>query len=111
MERGTQLTYMAPDIMVSIHDFFNHIELAIQARGYETWTGGESNFLVTRNVVGRLTNSSYTGFRFNVPRVAECVIALPGPPRSAEDLEGMRWNLKESYRRNDRNPTNVHIDT
>lgn len=43
MERGTQMTFMAPDMMMSIHDFFNHIELTIQTRGYENWEGAESN--------------------------------------------------------------------
>ncbi|KAJ4850533.1 hypothetical protein Tsubulata_028691 [Turnera subulata] len=39
MSRGTQLVYLAPNMMLSIHDFYRHIQLSIQARGYESWVG------------------------------------------------------------------------
>ena len=34
---GTQLAYIAPDIMMGIRDFYNHVELVIQTHGYNAW--------------------------------------------------------------------------
>ncbi|GJW04720.1 hypothetical protein Tco_1563576 [Tanacetum coccineum] len=33
---GTQLVYMFPDMVLSIDDFHNHVEVAIQTHGYDT---------------------------------------------------------------------------
>ncbi|GJW87004.1 hypothetical protein Tco_0162344, partial [Tanacetum coccineum] len=33
----TQLVYMFPDMVLSIDDFHNHVEVAIQTHGYDTW--------------------------------------------------------------------------
>nr|GEV10287.1 ORFIII-like polyprotein [Tanacetum cinerariifolium] len=38
---GTQLVYMFPDMVLSIDDFHNHVEVAIQTYGYDTWKGEE----------------------------------------------------------------------
>lgn len=71
MNTGAQMVFMAVDLLVSIHDFYNHLILSLQARGYEDWVGGESNLLITRYLVGRITNASYTGFQYQIDRVAE----------------------------------------
>ncbi|GJV24183.1 hypothetical protein Tco_1376878 [Tanacetum coccineum] len=42
---GTQLVYTFPDMILSVNDFHNHVEVAIQTHGYDTWQGGESNFV------------------------------------------------------------------
>ncbi|GJZ14579.1 hypothetical protein Tco_0550256 [Tanacetum coccineum] len=67
---GTQLVYMFPDMVLSIDDFHNHVEVAIQTHGYDT----------VDNVVDHLTTTGIT--------------AIPGERRSVEELEGMSWNLK-----------------
>ena len=66
LSTGTQLVYMIPDMIISVEDFHNHIEVAVQTHGYEAWQGGESNLLVTINLVGRFSNTSYMGFEYSV---------------------------------------------
>lgn len=98
MSTGTQLVYVVPDMMMSVEDFYEHVQLAVQTRGYEGWQG-ESNLIVTTALVGRLTNTSYASFRYNVQNVAEHLAtngiqAIPGQPRTIEQLKGERWELK-----------------
>ncbi|PKU79828.1 hypothetical protein MA16_Dca016273 [Dendrobium catenatum] len=101
LSSGTQLVYIAPDVMLSIHDFMNHIELVILTHGYELWQGGESNLLLTRALVARLTNSSYAGFRYNITGVANYlallgISAIPGQCHTIADLQGRTWHLRSS---------------
>lgn len=60
----TQLVYFVPDMMLSIHDFHRHIELSILTKGYDRWQGGEFNLLITRTIVGRLSNTCNTAFNY-----------------------------------------------
>lgn len=90
---------MFPDMVLSIDDFNNHVEVAIQTHGYDTWQGGESNLLVTIAMIGRLSNTSYMGFQYSVENVIDHlttngITAIPGERRSVEELEGMSWNQK-----------------
>ena len=101
LSAGTQLVYMFPDMILSINDFHNHIEVAIQTHGYDTWQGGESNLLITMAMMGRLSNTSYMGFQYSVENVVDHltttgITVIPGERRSMEELEGMSWNLKPS---------------
>ncbi|KAJ3697529.1 hypothetical protein LUZ61_001234 [Rhynchospora tenuis] len=96
---GTQLAYTAPNMMLSIHDFHEYIQLVIQTHGYEQWQGGESNLLLSRSLIGRLSNTSHTNFRYNVQNVADHltargVRAIEGPARSTEDLQGRQWIVR-----------------
>nr|GEV01482.1 ORFIII-like polyprotein [Tanacetum cinerariifolium] len=54
LSAGTQLVYMFPDMVLSIDDFHNHVEVAIQTYGYDTWKRGESNLLVTMAMIAQL---------------------------------------------------------
>nr|GEX24019.1 hypothetical protein [Tanacetum cinerariifolium] len=97
----TQLVYMFPDMVLSIDDFHNHVEFAIQTHGYDTWQGGKSSLLVTMAMISRLLNTSYMGFQYSVDNIVDHltttgIIAIPGERRSVEELEGMSWNLKPS---------------
>nr|GEW63732.1 hypothetical protein [Tanacetum cinerariifolium] len=67
----TQLVYMFLDMVLSIDDFHNHVEVAIQTHGYDTWKGGESNLLVTMAMIGRLSNTSFMGFQYSVDNVVD----------------------------------------
>ncbi|XP_074560066.1 uncharacterized protein LOC141816131 [Curcuma longa] len=112
LSRGTQMTYVIPDLMISIDDFSNHLELSIQTHGYNDWQGGTSNLLITRMMLRRLTNTSFTNFSFNVQHVADYlasrrVIALPGNHFSTEELQNQRWILRPTLRRNPMAPTRV----
>nr|GEX03769.1 TPA: orf y [Tanacetum cinerariifolium] len=95
----TQLVYTFPDMILSVNDFHNHVEVAIQTHGYDTWQGGESNLLITMALTGRLSNTSYMGFQYSVENVVDHlttngITVIPGKRRSIEELEGMSWNLK-----------------
>lgn len=52
LERGTELVYFIPDMMVFVVHFYHHIQIVIQTKGYEEWVGGESNLQLTRQTVG-----------------------------------------------------------
>lgn len=65
------MMYFTPDMMVSMEDFYNHIQVVIQERVYENWVGVESNLLLIRQMVGRLTNTSHTTFQDSVNNIVE----------------------------------------
>ncbi|UVW45035.1 ORF3 [Badnavirus tessellopandani] len=101
LSSGTQLIYITPDMMMSIHDFFHHIELAIQTHGYENWSPADSNLLITRALIGRITNTSYVGFQYHISHVIDYlkthgIQAVAGTAISTNDLQGRRWILKPS---------------
>ncbi|KAG6530124.1 hypothetical protein ZIOFF_012346 [Zingiber officinale] len=109
---GTQLVYIAPNMLLSIEDFFNHIEIAIQTHGYEEWNTADSNLLITRGLIGRLTNTSYAGFRYNVQNVADYLAsagihAVSATPRTISELQGMKWILQPPNASQTRNPQEV----
>nr|GEX48340.1 TPA: orf y [Tanacetum cinerariifolium] len=39
LSAGTQLVYTFPDMILSVNDFHNHVVVAIQTHGYDTWQG------------------------------------------------------------------------
>ncbi|GJT48750.1 Orf y [Tanacetum coccineum] len=99
LSAGTQLVYTFPDMILSVNDFHNHVEVAIQTHGYDTWQG-ESNLLITIALTGRLSNTSYMGFQYNMENVVDHltttgITATPGerkeyrqtpqPPRYSVD--------------------------
>ncbi|KAH7512921.1 hypothetical protein FEM48_Zijuj12G0141600 [Ziziphus jujuba var. spinosa] len=109
---GIQMVYIVPDIMMTVNDFANHVEISVQTHGYENWQAGESNLLITRMVIGRLSNTSNTNFEYSVDNVADYlashgVLALPGTKYTTEELQGRRWILRPSSRRDPHNPTQV----
>ncbi|KAG6484144.1 hypothetical protein ZIOFF_060939 [Zingiber officinale] len=113
---GTQLVYIAPNMLLSIDDFFNHIEIAIQTHGYEEWNTADSNLLITRGLIGRLTNTSYVGFRYNVQNVADYLAsagihAVSATPRTIAELQGMKWILQPPNSSQIRNPQEVRTTT
>ncbi|CEJ16363.2 polyprotein [Mulberry badnavirus 1] len=98
LTEGSQLTYAIPNTMMTIRDFCNHVEISVLTRGYEEWNG-EANLLITRGLVGRLTNTSNAGFAYSIQNVTDYltshgVKALPGRPRSTEDIRGLNWIVR-----------------
>ncbi|KAG6508127.1 hypothetical protein ZIOFF_033489 [Zingiber officinale] len=63
---GSQLVYVIPDTMLTISDFYQNIQVSILTRGYENWQNGEANLLITRGLVGRLSNTPNVGFAYNI---------------------------------------------
>ncbi|GJZ80856.1 hypothetical protein Tco_0645850 [Tanacetum coccineum] len=114
LSAGTQLVYTFPDMIPSVNDFHNHVEVAIQTHGYDTWQCGESNLLITMALTGRLLNTSYMGFQYSVENVVDHltitgITAIPGKRRSIEELEGMSWHLKPPKQTLVRVPSRVAV--
>ncbi|GJU37152.1 hypothetical protein Tco_1185506 [Tanacetum coccineum] len=114
LTQGTQLVYMVPDIMMSINDFHDHLRVSIQTHGYEAWQDGESNLLVTLSMVGRLSNTSYVGFNYNIDNVVDHlstrgISAIPGERRTMEELEGQSWHLRPVENETAKVPTGVAV--
>ncbi|GJU62046.1 RNA-directed DNA polymerase [Tanacetum coccineum] len=114
LAQGTQLVYMVPDMMMSINDFHDHLRVSIQTHGYEAWQGGESNLLVTLSMVGRLSNTSYVGFNYNIENVVDHlstrgISAIPGERRTMEELEGQSWHLRPVENETAKVPTRVAV--
>nr|GFB42825.1 TPA: orf y [Tanacetum cinerariifolium] len=115
LSAGTQLVYTFPDMILSVNDFHNHVEVAIQTHGYDTWQGGESNLLITMALTGRLSNTNYMGFQYSVENVVDHlttngITSIPGERRSIEELEGMSWNLKPHEQMTVRVPSRVAVN-
>ena len=106
----TQLVYMIPDMIISVEDFHNHIEVAVQTHGYEAWQGCESNLLVTINLIGRLSNTSYMGFEYSVHDAVDHletsgITAIAGERLIVSDLAGRCWHLQPATE------STIHIRT
>ncbi|KAG6510377.1 hypothetical protein ZIOFF_028387 [Zingiber officinale] len=71
LTRGSQMIYVIPNIMMTINDFFRSIQISILTRGYDQWRNGETNLLITRGMVGRLSNTSNVGFAYEVQGVVD----------------------------------------
>ncbi|GJX85964.1 hypothetical protein Tco_0336738 [Tanacetum coccineum] len=115
LSAGTQLVYTFPDMILSVNDFHNHVEVSIQTHGYDTWQGGESNLLITMALTGRLSNTSYMGFQYSVENVVDHltttgIIAIPSERRIIEELEGMSWHLKPPEQTSVRVPSRVAVN-
>ena len=116
LTRGVQLAYTAPDMMMSIHDFFNNIQLVIQTHGYENWQAGESNLLISRSLIGRLSNDSFTRFNYNIQNVADHlashgVQAIPGRSHTTAELRGRQWTIRAPEVSQVQNPQEAAIRT
>ncbi|GKB39241.1 hypothetical protein Tco_0884183 [Tanacetum coccineum] len=114
LTQGTQLVYMVPDMMMRINDFHNHLRVSIQTHGYEAWQDSESNLLVTLSMVGRLCNTSYVGFNYNIENVIDHlstrgISTIPGERRTMEELEGQSWHLRHIENEIVRIPTGVAV--
>lgn len=70
LSQGHQLIYVIPDIMLTIRDFYQHIQISILTKGYNGFQG-EANLLVTRSCRCRLTNVPNVGFAYNIQKVVE----------------------------------------
>ncbi|CAD5182703.1 unnamed protein product [Musa acuminata subsp. malaccensis] len=83
LTRGSQLVYVVLDTMMTVGDFYRNIQLSILTRGYDTWQNGEANLLITRGMVGRLSNTPNVAFAYEISGVVDYLTshgirALPG---------------------------------
>ncbi|KAG6519373.1 hypothetical protein ZIOFF_022866 [Zingiber officinale] len=105
LTQGSQMIYVIPEIMMTIGDFYRNIQISILTRGYEAWQNSEANLLITRGLVGRLSNTPNVGFAYEVQGVVDYltshgVKALPGRSFSTHRLQGLNWTI---------NPTQITI--
>lgn len=101
LAKGSQMVYIAPNITKKLADFYNNIQVSILTKGYEDYQNSEANLLITKGMIGRLSNTSNVGFAYTVDGVAEYFIthgvqALKGMPVTTEELQGTLWNIKPS---------------
>nr|ABI47986.1 ORF3 protein [Dioscorea bacilliform virus] len=101
LTKGSQLVYIAPNITKKLTDFYNNIQVSILTKGYDDYQNSEANLLITKGMIGRLSNTSNVGFAYTVDGVAEYFIthgvqALKGMPMTTDDLQGTLWNIKPS---------------
>ncbi|KAG6507915.1 hypothetical protein ZIOFF_033268 [Zingiber officinale] len=88
-------------------------QVSFLARGYENWQNGETNILVTRGLVGRLSNTPNVGFAYEVQNVVDYlasygVRALPGRSYNTRDVLGQNWMIRQSTVNIAMQPTEVN---
>ncbi|KAG6500548.1 hypothetical protein ZIOFF_040396 [Zingiber officinale] len=69
LTHGSQMIYVILETMMTIGDFYRNVQISILTRGYEAWQNSEANLLITRGMVGRLSNTPNVGFAYeaNIP--------------------------------------------
>ncbi|KAG6478812.1 hypothetical protein ZIOFF_062256 [Zingiber officinale] len=112
LAHGSQLIYVIPDTMLTIADFYKNIQISILARGYKTWQNGEANLLITRRLVGKLSNTPNVGFAYEVQNVVDYLAnsgirAFPGRRYNIRDVLGQNWIIRQSTINIPRQPTEV----
>ncbi|KAG6496104.1 hypothetical protein ZIOFF_043952 [Zingiber officinale] len=113
LTHGSQLVYVIPDTMLTVSDFYRNIQVSILTRGYEGWRNGEANLLMTRGLVGRLSNTPNVGFAYEVQNVVDYLVsngvrALPGRSYSTRDMLGHNWIIRQSTVNIPMQPTEVN---
>nr|UYZ57240.1 polyprotein [Banana streak OL virus] len=111
LSQGHQLIYVIPDIMMTIRDFYQHVQISILTKGYQGFQG-EANLLITRSCRCRLTNVPNVGFAYNIQRVVEYlnskgVKAIQAQKLSTTKYQGTEWNIKPSNVVVPMQPTNM----
>ncbi|QED42803.1 ORF3 [Dioscorea badnavirus A] len=99
LSQGHQIIYVIPDIMMTLRDFYRNIQVSILTKGYEEWQGGQ-NLLMTKGMVGRLSNTSNVGFEYSISNVADYLVsrgvkAIPGQKYSTAALRFQNWNIRQ----------------
>ncbi|KAG6471685.1 hypothetical protein ZIOFF_069131 [Zingiber officinale] len=113
LTNGSQLVYVIPNTMLTISDFYRNIQISVLTRGYEGWQNSEANLLITRGLVGRLSNTPNVGFAYEVQNVVDYlashgVRALPGRSYSTRDVIGQNWTVRPSSANIPVEPTEVN---
>ncbi|KAG6501820.1 hypothetical protein ZIOFF_041704 [Zingiber officinale] len=90
--------YITANVMLTIDDFFRNIQVSILTRGYEQWHNREANLLITRGLVGRLSNTPNVGFAYEIQGVVDNltshgVHALPGRRYSVKIHTGISMEI------------------
>ncbi|KAG6499026.1 hypothetical protein ZIOFF_038782 [Zingiber officinale] len=76
-----------------------NIQISVLTRGYDQWRNEETNLLITRGMVGRLSNAPNIGFAYEIQGVVDYlashgVNALPGRRYPTTPLLGLDWVIR-----------------
>jgi hypothetical protein len=69
MNENSLITYITPDLMMSVQEFIEKMSFSFQTKGYEEFKG--TNLLISIEFIGRLTNKSRTKYKVNVNDVIQ----------------------------------------
>ncbi|KAK8957539.1 hypothetical protein KSP39_PZI001120 [Platanthera zijinensis] len=99
MSGNKGIFYCSPDFMISIKDI-DKIELGIQSKGYEDFTG-HSNLLINIGLLGKLTNNSTTKYKLNIAHIIDAISSTGVKMIQPMDidptiLEGLAWNISNN---------------
>jgi hypothetical protein len=64
MNENSLITYIAPDLMMSVQEFIEKMSFGFQTKDYEEFKG--TNLIISIEFIGRLTNKSRTRYKVNV---------------------------------------------
>ncbi|TYH92860.1 hypothetical protein ES332_A13G213500v1 [Gossypium tomentosum] len=87
---GRQMIYVVPDTMMTVTDFARNIQISIQTRGYSTWQNGEANLLITRGLVGRLSNTPNVAFAYEIGNVTDYLAS-----QGVQAIAGRKYSSQE----------------
>lgn len=101
LTRGSQMVYIAPNLIKRLSDFYNNIQISVLTKGYDDYQNSEANLLITKGLVGRLSNTSNVGFAYSISGITDYFVthgvqAIKGQPISTEEFQGTLWNIKPS---------------
>ncbi|KAG6522372.1 hypothetical protein ZIOFF_019512 [Zingiber officinale] len=86
--------------LAKIDNLLQKLEHSILARSYENWQHGEANLLITRGLVGRLSNTPNVGFAYEVENVVDYQSRSSSPSRTKIQHQGcvlgQNWIIRQS---------------
>jgi hypothetical protein len=98
MNENSLITYIAPDLIMSVQEFIEKMSFGFQTKGYEEFNG--TNLLVSIEFIGRLTNKSRTKYEVNVNNViqsmqSKCIKFMSPLTIGSEERAWKEWNISE----------------
>ncbi|KAG6505402.1 hypothetical protein ZIOFF_037758 [Zingiber officinale] len=109
LTNGSQLVYVIPDTMLTISDFYRNIQISILTRGYEGWQNSEANLLITRGLVGRLSNTPNVGFAYEVQNVVDYLTSHGFENYQATTANHPTYNTNDEEVQSDEEEVRNHI--
>jgi hypothetical protein len=98
MNENNLITYIAPDLIMSVQEFIEKMSFDFQTKCYEEFKG--THLLISIEFIGRLTNKSRTKYTVNVNNVIQSMrskgIKFMSPLTiGSEERVGEEWNISE----------------
>jgi hypothetical protein len=98
MNENILITYIAPDLIMSVQEFIEKMSFGFQTKGYEEFKG--TNLLISIEFIGRLPNKSRTRYKVNVNDVIQSMqskgIKFMNPLTiGSEERAREEWNISE----------------